>query len=56
MQLASAVVTLAIIGFAAIRYFQAFLFARLASQWGMVCVMVMLMEVQIALTWGAPGT
>jgi HD-GYP domain-containing protein (c-di-GMP phosphodiesterase class II) len=45
-------VTLSLLGFGAWRYFQAFLFARLTSQWVMVCVLVLLMEVQLSLTFG----
>ncbi len=44
--------TLSLLGFAAWRYFQAFLFARLPSQWAMVCVLVLLIEVQLSLTFG----
>ncbi len=52
VQLLSTSVTLSLLGFAAYRYFQAFLFARLATQWAMVCVLVLLMEVQISMAWG----
>ena len=44
--------TLSLLGFAAWRYFQAFVFARLPSQWAMVCVLVLLIEVQLSLTFG----
>lgn len=52
LQLVATAVTLGLLGFSAWRYFQAFLFARLPSQWAMVCLMVMLMEVQVSMTWG----
>jgi HD-GYP domain-containing protein (c-di-GMP phosphodiesterase class II) len=54
VQLGSTAVTLGVLSFSAWRYFQAVMFARLLSQWAMVCLMVMLIEVQISLTWGAP--
>ncbi len=38
--------------FAAYRYLQAFLFARQPSQWAMVCVVVLLVEVQASMTFG----
>ena len=44
--------TINFLAFGAWRYFQAFLFARLLSQWVMVIVLVLLMETQVALTWG----
>ncbi|HEX5370847.1 MAG TPA: HD-GYP domain-containing protein [Dehalococcoidia bacterium] len=52
VQLLSTAVTLSLLGFAAYRYFQGFLFARLPSQWAMVCILVLLMEVQVSMTWG----
>ncbi|MPZ48289.1 MAG: HD domain-containing protein [Dehalococcoidia bacterium] len=52
LQLGMTAVTLSLLAFGAWRYFQAFLFARLPSQWVMVCVLVLLMEVQVSLTWG----
>ncbi|HLF78916.1 MAG TPA: HD-GYP domain-containing protein [Dehalococcoidia bacterium] len=52
MQLVMTAVTLGILGFSAWRYYQAFLFARLPSQAAMVSVMVLLMEVQISMTFG----
>jgi len=52
VQLAATAGTLALLGFSAWRYYQAFLFARLPSQWAMVCVLVLLMEVQLSMTFG----
>ena len=52
VQLAVTFVTLGLLAFSALRYFQAFLFARLPSQWAMVVALVLLMEVQASLTWG----
>ena len=52
VQLAASAGTLALLGFSAWRYFQAYLFARLPSQWAMVCVLVLLMEVQLSMTFG----
>lgn len=52
LQLAVSSATFTMLGFAAWRYFQAFLFARLPSQWAMVLALVLLIEVQAALTWG----
>ncbi len=52
LQLAFTGVTLTLLGVSAVRYFQAFLFARLPSQWAMVCLVVLLMEVQLSLTFG----
>jgi HD-GYP domain-containing protein (c-di-GMP phosphodiesterase class II) len=46
------ILNLALLGFSAWRYFQAYLFARLVSQWAMVLAMVLLMEVQLSLTFG----
>jgi HD-GYP domain-containing protein (c-di-GMP phosphodiesterase class II) len=46
------VVNLSLLAFSAWRYFQAYLFARLTSQWAMVCAMLLLMEVQLSLTFG----
>ena len=52
LQLAGTAITLALLAFSAVRYFQAFLFARLFSQWAMFCLVVLLMEVQISMTFG----
>jgi HD-GYP domain-containing protein (c-di-GMP phosphodiesterase class II) len=52
IQLASTAVTFGLLGFCAWRYLQAFRFARLLSQWAMVCLMVLLFEVQVSMTWG----
>ena len=52
VQLAFTGVTLTLLGVSAQRYFQAFLFARLPSQWAMFCLVVLLMEVQLSLTFG----
>ena len=52
VQLAGTALTLSLLGFSAIRYFQAFMFARLFSQWAMLCLVVLLMEVQISMTFG----
>jgi HD-GYP domain-containing protein (c-di-GMP phosphodiesterase class II) len=52
LQLAGTAITLALLAFSAIRYFQAFLFARLFSQWAMFCLVVLLMEVQLSMTFG----
>jgi HD-GYP domain-containing protein (c-di-GMP phosphodiesterase class II) len=52
LQYSMTVLNLSLLGFAAWRYFQAFLFARLPSQWAMVCALVILMELQFALTFG----
>jgi HD-GYP domain-containing protein (c-di-GMP phosphodiesterase class II) len=52
VQLLMTALTLALLGFAALRYYQAFLFARLPSQWALVSVMVLLMEVQLSMTFG----
>ena len=49
VQLGVTAITASLLGFAAVRYFQAFLFARQPSQWAMVCVVVMLIEVQAAI-------
>jgi HD-GYP domain-containing protein (c-di-GMP phosphodiesterase class II) len=51
-QLAGTAVTLGLLGFSAMRYFQAFMFARLFSQWAMFCLVVLLMEVQLSMTFG----
>jgi HD-GYP domain-containing protein (c-di-GMP phosphodiesterase class II) len=45
-------VSMGLLAFSAYRYFQAFLFARLPSQWAMVVALVLLFEVQMCLTWG----
>jgi HD-GYP domain-containing protein (c-di-GMP phosphodiesterase class II) len=52
VQLAVTGVTLTLLGVSALRYLQAFLFARLISQWAMFCLVVLLMEVQLSLTFG----
>jgi HD-GYP domain-containing protein (c-di-GMP phosphodiesterase class II) len=52
LQLAVSVMTFSMLGFSVWRYFQAFLFARLPSQWAMVCTLVLLAEVQVCLTIG----
>ena len=52
LQLAMTAGTLTMLAFSAWRYFHAFLFARLISQWAMVGALVLLMQVQISLTWG----
>jgi len=52
LQLGMTAVTMTLLGFAAWRYFQAFLFARLSSQWAMEVALVLLLEVQTSLTWG----
>jgi HD-GYP domain-containing protein (c-di-GMP phosphodiesterase class II) len=52
VQLGVTFVTLGLLAFSALRYFQAFLFARLPSQWAMVVALVLLMQVQMSLTWG----
>jgi len=52
LQLAGTAITLSLLGFSAVRYFQAFLFARLFSQWAMFCLVVLLMEVQLSMTFG----
>lgn len=53
-RLGLAAVNLVLLSFSAWRYLQAYLFARLAAQWGMVCALVLLMEVQLSLTFGTP--
>jgi HD-GYP domain-containing protein (c-di-GMP phosphodiesterase class II) len=45
-------VSMGLLAFGAYRYFQAFLFARLPSQWALVVALVLLFEVQMSLTWG----
>jgi HD-GYP domain-containing protein (c-di-GMP phosphodiesterase class II) len=52
LQLLATSTTLALLAFAAWRYYQAFLFARLPSQWAMVVVLVLLMEVQVSMSFG----
>jgi HD-GYP domain-containing protein (c-di-GMP phosphodiesterase class II) len=52
LQLTFTAATLTLLGVSAVRYFQAFLFARLPSQWAMFCLVVLLMEVQLSLTFG----
>jgi HD-GYP domain-containing protein (c-di-GMP phosphodiesterase class II) len=52
LQLAFTGVTLTLLGVSAYRYFLAFLFTRLISQWAMFCLVVLLMEVQLSLTFG----
>lgn len=52
-QLALTAVVLGLLAFAAWRYFQAYSFARLPSQAAMVAALVLLIDVQVALTWGS---
>ncbi len=52
VQLAVTATTLTLLSFGAYRHWQAFLFARLPSQWAMVCVLILLIEVQLSLTFG----
>jgi HD-GYP domain-containing protein (c-di-GMP phosphodiesterase class II) len=52
VQLGVTAVTMSLLAFSACRYFQAFLFARQPSQWAMVCVVIMLLEVQASMTFG----
>ena len=52
VQLAGTALTLGLLAFSAMRYFQAFTFARLISQWAMFCLMVLLIEVQLSMTFG----
>lgn len=52
MQLGVTALTIPVLGFSAWRYYQAFLFARLPSQWAMVVAMVLLIAVQVSMTWG----
>jgi len=52
VQLAGTALTLSLLGFTAVRYLQAFMFARLVSQWAMFCLVVLLMEVQLSMTFG----
>jgi HD-GYP domain-containing protein (c-di-GMP phosphodiesterase class II) len=52
VQLAVTAMTMSLLGFSAWRYYQAFLFARQPSQWAMVCVVVLLIEVQASMTFG----
>ena len=52
LQLAMTAATLSLLAFSVWRYFHAFLFARLISQWAMVGALVLLMQVQVSLTWG----
>jgi HD-GYP domain-containing protein (c-di-GMP phosphodiesterase class II) len=52
LQLAVSAASFALLGFGAARYLQAFLFARLPSQWAMFVALVMLIEVQVSVTWG----
>ena len=52
VQLGVTAITMSLLGFSALRYYQAFLFARQPSQWAMVCVVVMLLEVQASMTFG----
>ncbi|HXH21075.1 MAG TPA: HD-GYP domain-containing protein [Dehalococcoidia bacterium] len=52
LQLAFTAVSMTLLAFSAYRYFQSFLFARLPSQWAMVVALVLLIEVQMSLTWG----
>ena len=52
VQLGVTAITMSLLAFSAYRYFQAFLFARQHSQWAMVCVVIMLIEVQASMTFG----
>ena len=52
LQLSLGLGALAFTGFAAWRYYQAFVFARLPSQLAMVTALALLMEVQALLLWG----
>ncbi len=52
VQIGVTVFTMSLLAFAAYRYLQAFLFARQPSQWAMVCVVVLLVEVQASMTFG----
>jgi HD-GYP domain-containing protein (c-di-GMP phosphodiesterase class II) len=52
LQLVATALTLSLLVFSAQRYLQAFLFTRLLSQWAMVGALVLLMEVQVSLTFG----
>jgi HD-GYP domain-containing protein (c-di-GMP phosphodiesterase class II) len=52
VQVGGTAVTLGLLAFSAVRYFQAFMFARLLSQWAMFCLVVLLMEVQLSMTFG----
>lgn len=52
LQLAATFISLGLLAFAGWRYFQAFMFARLVSQWATVLALALLMEVQASLTWG----
>jgi len=52
VQLVLSAANMGLLAFSAWRYFQAYLFARLVSQWAMVCAMVLLMQVQVSLTFG----
>jgi HD-GYP domain-containing protein (c-di-GMP phosphodiesterase class II) len=52
LQLGFTAVTLTLLGVSGLRYLQAFMFARLPSQWAMFCLVVLLMEVQLSLTFG----
>ena len=52
VQLGATATTMSLLAFSAYRYYQAFLFARQPSQWAMVCVVVLLIEVQASMTFG----
>jgi HD-GYP domain-containing protein (c-di-GMP phosphodiesterase class II) len=52
VQLGVTVFTMSLLLFSAYRYLQAFLFARQPSQWAMVCVVILLVEVQASMTFG----
>ncbi len=52
LQYGATAATMVMLSIGVWRYFQAFLFARLLSQWAMVIALVLLMEVQVAITWG----
>jgi HD-GYP domain-containing protein (c-di-GMP phosphodiesterase class II) len=52
VQLGVTALTMSLLAFSAYRYYQAYLFARQPSQWAMVCVVVLLIEVQASMTFG----
>jgi HD-GYP domain-containing protein (c-di-GMP phosphodiesterase class II) len=54
LQYGATAVTLGILGVGAWRYYEAFRFARLPSQWAMVVALVLLMQCQVSITWGEP--
>jgi HD-GYP domain-containing protein (c-di-GMP phosphodiesterase class II) len=52
LQLVSTAATIGLLALSAWRYFHAFLFTRLLSQWAMFAALVLLIEVQASMTWG----